>query len=242
MKEIYTVIRNKIAEIIKDKKIEDRLIKIKTKVLTPEEAIGNPEHDDYPLLKGKERLMQAEYKTTKGVAFTDMFGNYETNLYSIINMNLTNNFRRAIFIATINALLRYTNDINMTEHCKDDGPVKCSLELKDYIVEKYGKPKILQIGHQPRFSDILSKHFDVRIIDLDKDNINKKINGVKIHSEKYTEKFIKWADILFVTGSTFVNGTAEQFINRNKDVIFYGVTGAAATYLLGLNRFCKYGI
>ncbi len=241
MIEIYKTLKDKTEKLIAEQGIKDRLVRVKAKVLTPEEAIGNPEHSDYPLLKGKERLMQAEYNGSKGVAFTDMFGNYEANLYDIIKMDLINNFRRAIFIATINALLRYTKSVDNTEHCKDDEPIKCSLELNDFIKTKYGNPKILQIGHQPRFSDILSKNFNVKIIDMDLDNIGKKINGVTILSPDNTNDLISWADVLFVTGSTFVNGTASQFINKGKEVIFYGVTCAAATYFLGLNRFCLYG-
>ena len=48
----------------------DREIEVRAKVLTPEEAIGHPESNDFPLQKGKERLMQAEFDTGIGQAFS----------------------------------------------------------------------------------------------------------------------------------------------------------------------------
>lgn len=236
--EYYDEIKRKIREIIATNKIEDKTVEIKAKVLTPGEAIGNPEHDDYPLLKGRERLMQAQYKGATGVAFTDMFGNHSSLLSEIIDMDLTNNFRRAIFIATLNAVLRFTGHLDKTVHCKDDGLVRCGRELKEYISLNYGKPRILQVGHQPRFTEVLSGNFDFRVVDLDKKNIGKSVNNARICSENETNEFIKWADLLFVTGSTFVNGTFEQFIKTGKELIFYGVTGQAPAYLLGFKRFC----
>jgi len=47
-------------------------ITIKAFPLTPEEAIGNPEERDYPLVRGRERLMEATFKGAKGQAYTDI--------------------------------------------------------------------------------------------------------------------------------------------------------------------------
>jgi len=49
-----------------------RAIGLVAAALSPEEAIGNPEDRDYPLIVGKERLMQAEFRGALGQAFTDM--------------------------------------------------------------------------------------------------------------------------------------------------------------------------
>jgi hypothetical protein len=237
---MYERMKNKLEEIIEKFKVnKSSPIKIKTKMLSKEEALGNPMHDDYPLMVGKEKLMQADFNGSKGVAFTDMHGNYEGYLYDVMKMQLKNNFQRAIFIATLNAVLSNLGLIEKTEHCKDDGPIKCADKLKQFIQSGYPNHKVLLIGFQPRFAEVITANFDSKIIDLDSENIGKLINDVTIKSKDKTSEFVDWADLLFVTSSTFVNGTASQFILPNKKTIFYGVSGAGCSYLLDLERYCQ---
>ncbi len=235
---IYDKLREKFRKILNENKIENTVIKIKTKVLTPQESIGNPIHDDYPLVKGRERLIQADFNGSKGVAFTDMYGDYEGMLYEVVNMELKNNFRRAIFVAALNAVLRHLMLVENTLHCKDEGLLKCAEQLKSFIAENYSGYKILLVGHQPRFSEVLTENFKTKIVDMDPKNANKIINEVKIETEDKTDELIIWADLLFVTGSTFVNATADRFILPDKETVFYGVTCAGPAYLLDLKRYC----
>ncbi len=37
-------------------------IQVRVRTLSPQEAIGDPEDKDYPLTKGRERMMEAEFK------------------------------------------------------------------------------------------------------------------------------------------------------------------------------------
>ncbi|MCK5708199.1 MAG: hypothetical protein KAI43_11150 [Candidatus Aureabacteria bacterium] len=235
-------LKKQIKKIIKDYKIQDGIVRIKTKVLSAEEAIGNPEHNDYPIQKGRERLMQADFNGAYGVAFTDMFGDYNGSLYEIVNMELKNNFRRAIFISTINAVLSCFGLVDKTSHCRNEGPVNCRKRIVEFMRDNFGNPKIFQAGLQPRFVEVLSKEFEFRVTDMDKDNIGKKINGVTIGPAGDTEKNIEWCDVVFATGSTFVNETYEQLMMDSKPTVFYGVTCAGATYLLNLKRYCPEGI
>ncbi len=235
-------LKKQINKIIRARDIKDGIVRIKTKVLSAEEAIGNPEHNDYPIQKGRERLMQADFNGAYGVAFTDMFGDYEGSLYEIANMELKNNFRRAIFISTINAALNCLGLIDKTSHCKDAGPVNCRKRIVGFIRDNFGNPKIFQAGFQPRFVEALSKEFELRVTDIDKENIGKKINGVTVESPEDTGKNIEWCDLIFATGSTFVNNTYKQFIVKSKPTVFYGVTCAGAVYLSNLKRYCPEGM
>ena len=235
-------LKKQINKIIRDYKIKDEIVRIKAKALSSEEAIGNPEHDDYPIQKGRERLMQADFNGAYGVAFTDMFGDYEGSLYEIINMELKNNFKRAIFISTINAVLRHLGLIDKTNHCKDSVPVNCQKKVVGFIRDNFGNPKIFQAGFQPRFVDVLSKEFELRVTDMDEDSIGKKVNGVTIESPENTGKNIKWCDVVFASGSTFVNETYRQFLEKGKPTVFYGVTCAGAVHLLNLKRYCPEGL
>lgn len=214
-------------------------IRIKARPLSPEEAIGNPEADDYPLQKGKERLMHAEFRGSFGQAFTDRYGDYEGSLAEVFSINLENNYRRAVFVASLNALLRYTGHIGNTVHCRDQDPPLCAAKLSKYLKKRYGEVKIAQIGFQPRMVETLNSIFDLRVTDLDPDNIDSIRFNTLIEGPEATDEVIHWADVLLVTGTTLVNETIDQFLDK-KPVIFYGTTIAGAAHLMGWERFCAY--
>ena len=94
------------------------------------------------------------------------------------------------------------------------------------------------LGSSHALQNSFSKNFALRITDLDDEQLGKRINGVLVEGEGSTDKNMEWADLLWVTGTTVVNDTIEQFINANKPKIFYGTTVSGAAYLLGLKRFC----
>ena len=69
--------------------------------------------------------MQAEFAGSFGQAFTDMYGDFEGTLQDVLAMELNNNYRRAIFVATLNAVMRNLGLIEGSVHCKDKGPEEC---------------------------------------------------------------------------------------------------------------------
>ena len=237
MTDFYSDLKNKAADIIGQNGLMGETVQVKARVLSPEEAIGNPEADDFPIQKGKERMMQASIGGAPGQAFTDRFGDYEGTLKEILETPLTNNYRRAIFIASINAVLRHLGVVEGTVHCRDQGPVDCALALADHIEQQYGKVKIAIIGFQPRMVETLAGRFSIRVLDMDPDNIGQNKFGVVVESPTASSSAVDWADLMLVTGTTLVNGTLPNFLN-DKPTIFYGTTIAGAAYLMGLNRFC----
>jgi hypothetical protein len=237
---LHDIIRQKFIKLIKEHGLEGEEVIVRAAALTPEQAIGNPEDKDYPLIKGQERLMQAEFRGAKGQAFTDHYGNFSGRLADIAAMDLTNNFRRAVFIASLNAVMNYLGLISKTVHCKDEQPRECAAELANYIEKNYGHPKIAMVGFQPRMVEALAQQFELRVTDMDEANIGQEKFGVKIDGPGKTEENLKWCDIALVTGTTIVNDTIDQFLG-DKPVIFYGVTIAGAAKLEGLNRFCLFG-
>jgi hypothetical protein len=238
--DIYKELRGRMRDLLTGKDLLNQKVRVHARALTTEEAIGNPEADDFPLQKGKERLMQADFIGSLGQAFTDQYGDFEGSLEEILEMDLKNNYRRAIFVATLNAVLRHMGLIERTIHCHDKGPSLCAEALRDYIKGHYGNKKILQIGFQPRMVEYLAAQFPLRVIDLDPENIGAGKFGVDIEGPEATNEAMKWADLLFVTGTTIVNDTIEQFLG-GKPVIFYGTTIAGAAYLMGWERFCAFG-
>jgi hypothetical protein len=237
---LYETIRKKFVKLIKENRLEGEEVIIRATPLSPEQAIGNPEDKDYPLVIGVERLMQAEFRGSLGQAFTDMYGDFTGKLADIATMDLKNNFRRAIFISSLNAVMKHLGMINQTVHCKDNQPRECSYELVRYIEKNYGQTRVAMVGFQPRMVEALAERFELRVTDMDQDNIGKEKFGVKIYSPSHTEENLDWCDIAVVTGTTVVNDTIAQF-RISKPVVFYGVTIGGAAKLLGLNRFCPFG-
>ncbi len=234
---IYEKLHKYFITIIKENHLETQEIIVRAKPLTSEEAIGNPEDKDYPLIVGRERMMQAGFRNAFGQAYTDMYGNYSDKLINIAEMHLKNNFRRAVFISSLNAVMRYLGLIDKTVHCRDDEPRECSSQLAEYITKKYGHPRIAIAGSQPRMVESLVEKFSVKVTDMDYANIDTEKFGVTIQSPQKIQEHLDWCDIAVVTGSTVVNDTIANFM-IDKPVIFYGVTISGAAKVLGLENFC----
>lgn len=239
--------RKALRGIVREEGIFDGPVEVIARVLTPGEAIGNPEHDDYPILDGRERLMEATFGNGRGVAFTDMFGNWSGTLGEILDRPAGNNFRRAIFVATANALLHHLGKIGKTSHCKDTGPVDCAKTVCGFIVDfavrkgLAAKPKIFQVGFQPRLFEALAGKYEVRITDLDAANVGKIRCGVEILDGSRWQECIEWCDMIFATGTTLVNDTAGPLFDSGKPAALYGVTCAAAAHLFDIERYCPEG-
>ncbi|RLC71756.1 MAG: hypothetical protein DRI26_04435 [Chloroflexi bacterium] len=235
---MFETLRRKLAQIVRENELGSEEVTIRAFPLSPKEAIGTPEERDYPLIKGRERLMQAEFKGAKGQAYTDMYGDFSGKLTEVLEMELGDNFRRAVFISTLNAVMRHLGLVSKTIHCKDQEPRRCAEELVRYLQEKYCEPKVALVGFQPRMAEALSQRFKLRITDLDEQNIGQERFGVRICGPEKTQENLKWCDLALVTGTTLVNGTLPQFLDLPKPVVLYGVTIAGAAKLLGLERFC----
>lgn len=226
----------KFRDIILKEGLLEESIDIRAKILTSKEAIGNPDRKDFPLLKGKEFMMEADFKGSKGQAYTDEPGDFEGTLSDVLNLPLKSNYQRAVFISTINAVLKHLNLIEGTRHCKNEEPELCAQKIVSFIKMEYGNPKILQIGFQPAMVENLSKNFELRVIDMNRDNIGKIKYSVLIEPPENTDEGINWADLLLVTGTTATNNTIDKFISLK--TIFYGVTISSLAYLLNLKRVC----
>jgi hypothetical protein len=164
----------KFEKIVRENNLSNSDISIIVKTLSPEEAIGTPGRRDFPIVTGKERVVEAEFQVAKAHAFTDSPKEFVGKLEQVITMPLVTNGDRAIFIATMNAVLKHLNIVETTLHCKDEEPEKCAKEIASYIKET-SRPKIVGlVGLNPAILEALSTVFgskNVRITDLNKQNI-----------------------------------------------------------------------
>jgi len=236
--EFYNDLKTKFFKMVEGHNIIDETITvISARTLSSKEAIGKPDRNDFPLLKGKEVMIEATFRECRGQAYTDMPGDFKGSIKDILDLPLSDNFQRAVFIASLNAVMRYFGYISNTTHCKDKEPTICSDKLIDHIKNLYGKPKISFVGYQPAMINKLSHFFPIRVVDLDKDNIGKEKFGLIIEGSEKTDEILSWGEIILATGSTSVNDTIKTFLSK-KPVIFYGVTVAGIATLYGYQRYC----
>jgi hypothetical protein len=217
----------------------DEVVSVTARPLTPQEAIGRPVHDDYPLLKGKERMMQAAFQNARGHAYSNHTGNFSGSLSVVMNLPMNSDFHRALLVATANAVLRKIGIIDKSCHCKDHDPERCAASLKDAL-EPYSAQRVGMIGIQPRMLEELSRHFEVRVCDMDPETIGKVKSGIRVEDAAAYKEITKWADLILATGTTLVNDTIDRFTG-GVPVVFYGITISGAAALLGLNHFCPLG-
>jgi hypothetical protein len=236
----FEELKSEFLGLIEENGFRDDVVHVKVKVLKPEEAIGNPEDRDYPLIKGKERMMEADFHGSRGQAFTDMYGEFSGTLAEAGAMRLKNNYRRAIFLATLNAVARHLGIVEKTIHCKDFEPPRCAKELVSYVKKNYGQPRVALVGLQPRMAQALGQEFELRVTDMDPDNVGTTKFGITIQGPEHTADNIAWCDVALVTGTTLTNDTLRGLL-MGKQTVFYGATIAAAAHFLSLKRFCPYG-
>jgi uncharacterized protein (DUF4213/DUF364 family) len=241
--------RGRFREIVEKHHLLDHRVSVSARALTPEEAIGAPGRRDLPIAVGKEQVIEADFRGAKGHAFTDSPGDYAGCLEEVLNLALTTPQRRAVFVATLNAVLRYLRRTRATVHCRDEDPESCAEEVASLLLEKHGKTRVGLIGLNPAIAERLVDRFgaaQVRICDLDVENIGRRRFGVEIwNGEDRTEELIAASDVVLITGTTIVNGTFdriwEQIRTRGRDYLLYGVTAAGVCDLLGLQRICPRG-
>lgn len=241
--ELYNLIAERFKALPQVKEALEENIRIHSKSLAPEEAIGITERKDYPILTGKDVMIEAEYKGVKGQAFTDAPSDWTGTLTDLMALDFSEDAHaRGLLIASINAVMGYYGLCDRMVHCRNDGPVKCAVEVAAAIRREYGDPKILMVGYQPSIIEQLSRVItDVRVLDLNPDNIGQEKFGLIVKNggdASVMDEAIQWADLILCTGSTVCNGTLADYMETGTEILFYGTTLAGTAALLGLKRIC----
>jgi hypothetical protein len=242
----YESLRRKFLRLTEQNSLLDHEITIRTDILKPSEAIGNPDRRDFPLLKGKEVLVQASFVGMKGQAYTDAPSAFSGSLRDIVTITLDTSRQRALFIASLNAVMKYLYPDITTVHCKNNEPEECAKEMVAHI--KTLSPRSVGIiGLQPAILDamvtILGEE-NVTCVDRDEDNRNNIKYGVSVEwgDIKGMERIFKYSDLVLATGSTVTNGSLADILtisgNHRSSLYFYGVTIAGTARLMRLNRLC----
>jgi len=178
---VLEALRRKVWDLARERRLAGgRVQVVSARPLTPEAAIGRPDWVDFPILKGKEVMIEASFRGSRGQAFTAMPGEYCGTLEEVLGRPLAGDFDRALVVATVNAVLRHMGLANGTVHCRDEGPKECAARLLDYLTERFGSPRVAVIGLQPALVAALSGRLPVRVTDLDLDNVGRVRAGVRV--------------------------------------------------------------
>ena len=238
----YRELKHRFSELLENEGILKERVDINTRSLTPEEAIGITERRDFPIITGKDVMVQAECMGALGQAFTDAPSIFKGTLQDICALDIEKDSHdRGLFIAALNAVMKHLGKVECTVHCRCDGPEQCAADAAEYISSVYGHPRIGLIGYQPSLIERLSGQFPLRAADLSPVNIGQTRYGVLVEdggAPGVSQSICSWADLVLCTGSTVCNGSIVDFLYLKDKILFYGTTLAGAAALLGLPRLC----
>lgn len=239
-------IRPRLVQIVEQEGLVDAEVTVLARPLTPEEAIGTPGRRDFPIITGKERVLEATVLGARGQAYTDSPLEFIGSMTQVLELELTSNQHRGIYVATLNALLAKTGAAKETVHCKDEAPETCALTIAKTLLERHGKVEVGLIGLNPAIGERLVDTFGaqhVRFSDMSRETVGQQRFGVEVWDGAVrTPDLIDASDVVLLTGTTLVNGTFDDIVERIKErgkaYVVYGVTAAGVGALQGFPRLC----
>ena len=237
----YDDLKKRFQNLLQQEGILKEEITIRTRALTAQEAIGHTKRKDFPIITGKDVMIQAECMGALGQAFTDAPSAFKGDLEEICALDLADPHSRGMFIAALNAVMRHLGYAEGTVHCRNQGPELCAQEAVRFIADNYDNPSIALIGYQPSLLEGLSKKFTLRVLDLNPDHIGQERYGIIIEDgsdRDRTEEICRQSDLILCTGSTVCNGSIVRFLPYKEKTLFYGTTLAGAAVLMDLPRLC----
>ncbi len=245
MKNTLHECREMLRELVRQRGLDHANVVVRARPLTPEEAIGSPGRRDFPILEGKERVIEANVMGAHGQAFTDSASDFSGRLSDIMDLPLADNRSRALFVATMNATLRYLGLVKGVIHCKNNDPESCAAEIAAEA-RKTGAGTVGLVGMNPAIAEALVREFGaegVRITDLNPQNIaTRKFGVVVMDGRLHTRDLVRASDLILVTGTAIVNDTLDDIRSaaqeEGKRLIVFGITAAGVSYLAGLDRWC----
>lgn len=237
--------REIVRRLVDEHGLDQAEVSVLARALTPQEAIGTPGRRDFPVIEGKERVIEATVLGARGQAFTDSPCEFRGQLAQVLELPFNSNQHRALFIATLNATARHLHLVEDTVHCRDEAPEQCALEIAKQL-RTMGSPSLGLVGLNPALAEALVGELGaeaVRITDLNPQNIGQTRFGVEVWDGKTRwQELIDRSETVLVTGTTLVNASFDALQrgaeSAGRRFIVYGVTAAAVCRLLGMARLC----
>ena len=241
-KEFYTTLKDRFRQVLTEEKISCEPVSVICRSLSPEEAIGRPKRKDYPILTGKDIMIQAQFRDSFGQAFTDAPADFQGTLEEVLKMDIVNDAHsRGVFIAVLNAVMCHLGRCTGTVHCRTEGPELCAGDMREYLRAHYPRmERITLVGYQPSLLEMLHQSgYQVRVLDLNPANIGTDRCGVTVEDGVTArDAALREAQLVLCTGSTVCNGTIVDYLDLPREVLFFGTTISGTAPLMGLKRVC----
>lgn len=248
-KEFYETLRQRFCAVLdacppeNGRRMRDETVAVVCRTLTPEEAIGHTKRRDFPILEGKDVMIQAEFRGAHGQAFTDAPLLFTGTLFEVLAMDIAADpHARSLFIAVLNAVMASLGSCRGTVHCRTEGPELCAKDMRRFLEANYPDVRyIALIGYQPALLDMLTNSgYEVRVLDLNPANIGQPRYGVIVEDGRaaYADVVNGSTDLILCTGSTVCNGTITDYLGLTTEVLFFGTSLSGAAVLMGLPRVC----
>lgn len=240
--ELYERLKKEFARIVEENGLAEEPVEVSCRALTPEEAIGQTRRMDFPILEGKDVMIQAEYRGGKGQAFTDAPAAFSGTLAQVLDLDILHDAHaRGLFIACMNAVMAHLGRCVGTVHCRTQGPEQCAVDMHAWLDREYPDARrVGLVGYQPALLEMLAgSGRQVRVLDLNPENVGATRFGTLVEDgARAKEDLVQWADLILCTGSTLCNGTIVDYMELPVPVVFFGITLAGSAELLGLRRVC----
>jgi uncharacterized protein (DUF4213/DUF364 family) len=246
MSQVLARAREAFREVVESGGLTEASVEVTTRVLTTEEAIGTPEYDDLPLLRGKEVMIEAAFRGAKGHAFTSSPSRWSGTLRELLGLSLSRNHERAVVCAAMNAVLRSLGHIDRTVHCRNEEIGECGRAIAEDVRREFGSIRVGVVGYQPGLVAGLVESLgpeNVEVTDFLEVNFGRNVHGVEIWDGlESTEELVRTSDRVLATGSTAANGTLDGLMQLAGDagipLTLYGVSAAAVCHLCQIPRVC----
>ena len=107
-------------DIVRKHDLAGEKVRVTVGTLTPQQAIGTLGRPDFALLQGREVMIEAQFRESFGQAFTSQPHTIDGLVADVLNLGLESDDSRAIFIATLNAVVAYLDMVAGVRHCRNE--------------------------------------------------------------------------------------------------------------------------
>lgn len=187
-----------------------------------------------------EYRVTAEFNGFRGEAYTELPMDFEGTLQEALCLPVSDKGIDARILASINAVM------NSMELCAGVFPTTFDERrmytdaLYMHVSQNFGTSNIVLVGYDGYIvKKFVAEGVDFWTMDRDPDNISQdRFKHVIVNSAYYNRQAcLEWGKLFIITGSTLTNGTIVQYLDQDKELLFYGITIAGAAKLLGLPWF-----
>lgn len=187
-----------------------------------------------------EYRVTADFRGTKGEAYTENPSGFRGSLKEAIMLPPSDGGIDARCLAAVNAVMNHMGLCAGTFPAEFDERRLYTEALFRHMVDNYGRSNIILVGYDGYFvKKFVGAEIDFWTMDRDPDNISQdRFKHIVVNDGKYNrEACFAWGRLFIITGSSLTNGTIVQYLDKGKDLLFYGITIAGAATLLGLPWF-----